>query len=214
MDRLERLDEAIDRIETVHRRPLPERHDGDCLPADLPPKCLYDGPDLGRLLLRNLVLWIGFIGATLATREGKHINIDVISRSLPPLGRAVVEVCIHLFSCFICGLLTYASLKFVRNEAEMGTTTLLSIPIWILEAILPLTFGLMAFRFALRSIKALSISVERVKTHDRRRDGMILLAILILVASDVFRSPPLHDSRRSCPLSSLLQPHRFFSHDH
>jgi len=37
----------------------------------------------GDPLLRNLVLWIGFIGATLATREGKHINIDVVSRWLP-----------------------------------------------------------------------------------------------------------------------------------
>jgi TRAP-type C4-dicarboxylate transport system permease small subunit len=87
---------------------------------------------------------------------------------MPPLGRAMVEVCIHLFSCFICGLLTYASLKFVKNEAEMGAATLINIPAWILEAILPLTFGLMAFRFALRAIKALSISAERVKTHDRR----------------------------------------------
>jgi TRAP-type C4-dicarboxylate transport system permease small subunit len=61
-------------------------------------------------------------------------------------------------------------LKFVKNEAEMGAATLINIPAWILESILPLTFGLMAFRFALRAIKAFSIIAERVKTHDRRTE--------------------------------------------
>jgi TRAP-type C4-dicarboxylate transport system permease small subunit len=120
--------------------------------------------------LRNLVLWIGFIGATLATREGKHINIDVVSRSLPPLARPLVEAGIHLFSFVICGLLTYASLKFVMNEAEMKTMTFVNIPAWILELILPLTFGLMAFRFALRTVRSFSFSVEMIRTRDQGTD--------------------------------------------
>ena len=37
----------------------------------------------GDILLRHLVLWVGFIGASLATREQKHINIDLFSRWLP-----------------------------------------------------------------------------------------------------------------------------------
>src|SRR5512139_2469052 len=56
------------------------------------------GLDWGDPLLRNLVLWIGFIGATLATREGKHINIDIISRWLPSMGKNVVTFMTHLFS--------------------------------------------------------------------------------------------------------------------
>jgi TRAP-type C4-dicarboxylate transport system permease small subunit len=167
MSRLERLDEAIDRVETA----IVVLFISAMMVIAFLQICLRNvfatGLTWGDLILRNLVLWIGFIGATLATREGKHINIDAISRSLPPLGRAMVEVCIHLFSCFICGLLTYASLKFVKNEAEMGAATLINIPAWILEAILPLTFGLMAFRFALRAIKAFFISVKKVQMHDR-----------------------------------------------
>jgi TRAP-type C4-dicarboxylate transport system permease small subunit len=34
----------------------------------------------GDPLVRNLVLWVGFIGAAIATREGKHISIDVVSQ--------------------------------------------------------------------------------------------------------------------------------------
>jgi TRAP-type C4-dicarboxylate transport system permease small subunit len=114
------------------------------------------GLDWGDSLLRNLVLWIGFMGATLATREGKHINIDLISRWLPPLGKNAITFLIHLFSFSICLLLTYAALKFMKNEAQMGQRTFLNIPVWIPELILPLTFGLMTFRFGLRSLKNLS----------------------------------------------------------
>jgi TRAP-type C4-dicarboxylate transport system permease small subunit len=169
MNRLKRLDETLDRIETVIVVLFLSAMMGIAFLQIVLRNVFTTGLTWGELILRNLVLWIGFLGATLATREGKHINIDAISRSLPPFGRAVVETCVHLFSSLICGLFTYASLKFIRNEAEMGTMTLVSIPTWILEAVLPLTFGLMAFRFALRAIQALSVSVELVKTRERRR---------------------------------------------
>jgi TRAP-type C4-dicarboxylate transport system permease small subunit len=32
-------------------------------------------------LLRYLTLWIGFLGAALAAAEGRHIQIDVLSRA-------------------------------------------------------------------------------------------------------------------------------------
>ncbi len=113
------------------------------------------GLDWGDSFLRNLVLWIGFIGATLATKEGKHINIDIVSRWLPSLGKNIVMLLIHLFSSSVCCLLTYAALKFIKNEVQMGNRTLVNVPAWIPEMILPVTFGLMTFRFGLRALKSL-----------------------------------------------------------
>jgi TRAP-type C4-dicarboxylate transport system permease small subunit len=51
-------------------------------------------------------------------------------------------------SAFICGLLTFAGWTFVQNEAQMGGTTFLNIPAWIPQIIIPVTFALMALRFA------------------------------------------------------------------
>jgi len=128
------------------------------------------GLDWGDQLLRNLVLWIGFIGATLATKEGKHINIDVVSRWLPSLGKNVVTFIIHLFSFFICCLLTYATLKFIKNEVQMENMTFLNIPAWVPEMILPITFSLMTFRFGLRSFKNLSEIGKMDLLHDREKE--------------------------------------------
>jgi TRAP-type C4-dicarboxylate transport system permease small subunit len=127
------------------------------------------GLDWGDSLLRNLVLWIGFIGATLATREGKHINIDVLSRWLPSMGKNVVTLITHLFSFLVCCALTYATLKFIRNEIQMGQKTFLNIPAWIPEMILPVTFGLMSLRFGLRSFKNLSEMGKRDLPNDREK---------------------------------------------
>jgi C4-dicarboxylate transporter DctQ subunit len=130
----------------------------------------FTGLDWGDQLLRNLVLWIGFIGATLATKEGKHINIDVISRWLPSLGKNIVTLITHLFSFLICCLLTYAALKFIKNEAQMGNRTFLNIPAWVPEMILPMTFGLMTLRFGLRSFKNLSEIGKISPLHNREKE--------------------------------------------
>jgi TRAP-type C4-dicarboxylate transport system permease small subunit len=156
MNRWERVDEAIGRVEQT----LIVTFLGFMILIAFLQIVLRNffstGLDWGDQLLRNLVLWIGFIGATLATKEGKHINIDVVSRWLPSLGKNVVTLFIHLFSFFICCLLTYAALKFIKNEVQMENRTFLNIPAWIPEMILPMTFGLMTFRFGLRSFKNLS----------------------------------------------------------
>jgi C4-dicarboxylate transporter DctQ subunit len=128
------------------------------------------GLDWGDALVRNLVLWIGFIGATLATKEGKHINIDVVSRWLPSLGKEIVTLITHLFSFFISCLLTYAALKFIRNEIQMENMTFLNIPAWIPEMILPITFSLMTFRFGLRSFKNLTELGKINPLQDREKE--------------------------------------------
>ena len=103
----------------------------------------------GDSFVRYLVLWVGFIGAALATREGSHINIDVLSRWLPGISKTLNKVVIHLFSCLVCSTLAYASFVFVRNEHLMGDTVFWGTPVWLLQLVLPATFSLMALRYAL-----------------------------------------------------------------
>jgi TRAP-type C4-dicarboxylate transport system permease small subunit len=120
-------------------------------------------------LVRNLVLWVGFVGAAIATREGRHINIDVLPRWVPQQGKAIIGVIVQLFAAFICGLLTFAAVKFVRNEALMGGVTFLGIPAWCPQMILPVTFGIMALRFGLRSLRDLATIIKSYTTPKRKR---------------------------------------------
>jgi TRAP-type C4-dicarboxylate transport system permease small subunit len=107
----------------------------------------------GDPLLRHLVLWIALLGAATAAKEGKHINIDVISRVLPGRGKVAIQGLIDLFSTFICILLIQASLKFIRDEFQAGVIAFLKIPTWTVAVIFPVAFGLIALRFAISGFR-------------------------------------------------------------
>jgi C4-dicarboxylate transporter DctQ subunit len=166
MDRWERMDEIIDRVEQTLLITLLSFVIFTAFLQIILRNAFATGLAWGDSLVRNLVLWIGFIGATLATREWKHISLDVFSRLFPSAGKPFIDFITQLFSFFICGLLTVAALKFIRNEIQMGTVSFLGIPSWIPEAILPLTFGLMTLRFGLRSSKSLSTFMKAGKIRD------------------------------------------------
>ena len=125
------------------------------------------GISWGDPLVRNLVLWVGFVGAAMATREGKHIHIDLLSRFMSGRWSILIPAVHHLASFVICGLLTLAAWKFIRNEVQAGTITSLGIPAWIPELIIPMTFALMALRFGLRLCREISIIPESVQEGDR-----------------------------------------------
>jgi C4-dicarboxylate transporter DctQ subunit len=108
------------------------------------------GISWGDPLVRYLVLWVGFIGASLATKEGKHITIEVFSRGFSGGGNPYLSAISNLISALVCVLLVFAGWTFVRNEAQMGGTTFLQIPLWIPQIIIPITFAFMALRFTLR----------------------------------------------------------------
>ena len=118
------------------------------------------GISWGDPLVRYLVLWVGFIGASLATRDGKHITIEVFSRWFSGAGRHYLKAASHLVSAFICGLLTWAGWTFVQNEAQMGGTTFLNIPAWIPQIIIPLAFALMAVRFSFSLAAELAMMIS------------------------------------------------------
>ena len=101
----------------------------------------------GDPLVRYLVIWVGFIGAALATKEGKHITIEIVSHWLSGQANRYIQSASQLFSAIVSGLLTWAALKFVRVEALMGGTAIFDLPVWVPQVIIPVAFGIMTLRF-------------------------------------------------------------------
>ena len=112
-------------------------------------------------LVRYLVLWVGFIGASLAAREGRHITIEVIKLRPSAGGRRYLAAVSQLCAVVVCALMTWAAVKFVSDDAEIGTRTFLDLPTWVLETIIPATFAIMSLRFLLRAIRALRLDAAR-----------------------------------------------------
>jgi TRAP-type C4-dicarboxylate transport system permease small subunit len=110
------------------------------------------GIDWSDALVRYLVVWVAFVGAAIATREGKHITFDLLSRWLTCTGTIAMQALSNFFSAVICSLLTVAAAKFIWFEAQMGSTAFLDLPVWVPELIMPIAFGLMTLRFLMGMI--------------------------------------------------------------
>lgn len=106
-------------------------------------------------LLRMLVLWIAVAGAVAASRTDKHINIAVLDRFLPEKLKAIVKILVDLFTAGICIVITWHSVRFVQTSYEYGDLLLDKVPAWILQSVLPLGFGLIAWRYLLFSLRQL-----------------------------------------------------------
>jgi TRAP-type C4-dicarboxylate transport system permease small subunit len=125
---------------------------------------------VGQILLRNLfsigfpwidgvihlgVLWLAVIAAVVATREQRHIAINLAPRLLPPAWHRPVAGVANGFAAGVCGVLAWYSWAFVSDAREFGDVLLGTQPAWVLELILPIGFVLMAYRFGLRALATL-----------------------------------------------------------
>lgn len=100
-------------------------------------------------LLQISVLWIGLLGAMAASRDDNHINIDVLTRFFPQRWRFLFRLVSHFFTAAICGMIAWESFLFVRSEYTYGTSGVGNCPLWVFQSILPLGFGLIAYRYIL-----------------------------------------------------------------
>lgn len=101
-------------------------------------------------LLRLLVLWVAFLGAVAASREGKHIHVDAIARWLPGRAKPVVHSVTDLFTVGVCAVLAWESLRYVLSSRATGELAFGALPVWVAASILPLAFILIALRYVLR----------------------------------------------------------------
>jgi len=104
-------------------------------------------------LVRHLVLWIALLGASVATRENRHITIDVLSGRVSPGNYSKIRGAVQLFSALVCLLLVSPAIRFVQNDYVAGKTLAFGIPLWLSQAVMPAMMLIMGARFLLQGLK-------------------------------------------------------------
>ncbi len=99
-------------------------------------------------LVQVLLLWATFVGASTATRQSKHLRIDVFLHTLPPTPRRAMQAGAHAISALVCCLLTWVAVRFVLGEYRSGSVGVFGVSVWKLLLVLPLAMAAMALRFA------------------------------------------------------------------
>lgn len=97
--------------------------------------------------IQVLVLWIGFAGATYASRKGRHINIDVITRFLPGKYARLLYRIVYFATAGLCTTAAWFSWQFIQLEMEDNVMAFLKVPVWLTEIIIPIGFIIIALRY-------------------------------------------------------------------
>src|SRR5205823_4966551 len=99
---------------------------------------------------QHLTLWIGFLGAMLATATGHHLalsTVDLLPERLRNLARAFGSATTTL----VCSVLAFASLDMLLLDRNRVDTLAGGVPEWWFEIIMPLGFAIMAIRGVLQA---------------------------------------------------------------
>lgn len=113
------------------------------------------GLSWGDEALRLMVLWVTMLGAVAATRDRRHIVIDVLSRLLPGRLRTFTSLLVDSVSAGITGVLAWYAAVFVAESKEYGDQLLNNLPAWPFQLILPIGFAVIAYRYGIWSLRHL-----------------------------------------------------------
>lgn len=121
---------------------------------------LFDGAILwADPLLRVSVLWVGMIGAMVATRNDRQISIDAVSRFLPDLWKARVRIVTDLFTAVVSAIVAWSAYRLMIDDRAAGGLAIAKVPVWVCESILPVAFAVIALRYLLFAIKHLRAGI-------------------------------------------------------
>lgn len=118
-------------------------------------------------LTRYAIVWMVFIGGSVAAREGSHISIDMLGEVLPPRPAKALGAAAMVVSGAGCVVLMIVSIQLVMTMVSFRQTSpALEIPMWWVYLALPIGFGLMSIRFVQAAADAVTRDTSLVVIHD------------------------------------------------
>jgi tripartite ATP-independent transporter DctM subunit len=102
-------------------------------------------------LARHITLWVGFLGAMLATSTGRHLALATLEVVPAGPARRAATFFGQAVSAATCALLAFASYQLVRSQWSGLSVVALGIREAWSELVMPIGFALMAVRFAWRA---------------------------------------------------------------
>ena len=130
---------------------------------------LFDsGFEWADIVVRQMVLWVGFVGGAHASYLGRHIAIDAVSKFLKKKPAAALRVLNSLIAAGLSIVLLVVSYEYVVEErgeffANLFTedSTASEIERWPFDAIMPFAFFAIAFHFLVAARNNLLVALGR-----------------------------------------------------
>jgi tripartite ATP-independent transporter DctM subunit len=103
------------------------------------------------VLAQHITLWVGFLGALLATASGRHLALSTLEALPAGVTRRTARIFGQAVSAATCALLAWASVQLVEAEWEGFGVVAFGIRVAWSQLVMPLGFAVMTLRFAWRA---------------------------------------------------------------
>jgi tripartite ATP-independent transporter DctM subunit len=97
-------------------------------------------------IVQHLTLWVGFLGAAIAARDGKLLALATGSFIPKGAPRRAADILAAAFGACASVVLAWGGWQMASIEREAGTNIGAGIPTWIAQIVLPIAFALIAVR--------------------------------------------------------------------
>ncbi len=109
-------------------------------------KLFHSGLNGAPALQQHLVLIIGLLGGMLAARDRRLLSLSTLANFLKGRWQTFARVFSSAFAAGITVFLCLAALQLVQSEKGGGKILAYGIPLWTVQLIMPLGFGVIALR--------------------------------------------------------------------
>lgn len=95
-----------------------------------------------------LLVWVGFLGASLAVHRRRHLVIQAGEKLFPLSVRKWTSLTACLVTSLLCLYLSWLGVRFVLETREVNEVSLgMGVPMWVVQIVIPLAFLFIGLRF-------------------------------------------------------------------
>ncbi|PTY03771.1 C4-dicarboxylate ABC transporter permease [Opitutaceae bacterium EW11] len=153
------------------------------------------------VIVQHLVMAVGMVGGAVAARENRLLSFSAASHRLKGAGETAAHIVAHGFATAVSAYLCGASWLFVGSQRSLGKILIAGVPVWAVQSLLIVGFGLIAIRLVLRSGNAwparLATAVLAgtliaaalllpIEPEHLRWPAMLLLLISVILGAPIF----------------------------
>ena len=110
-------------------------------------------------LARYLLVWLTFLGASVAYRRNIHPGIDIVYARMPASIQRTISIFIHFISAVLFGVMIFYGIQF-SYFVRLQISPALYLPKWIVFSIIPLS-GIIFM------IHGVTFLIDEIKGKDR-----------------------------------------------
>ena len=153
-------------------------------------------------IVQHLTLWVGFLGAAIASRDGKLLALATGTFIPQGVWRRAADIFAAAFGACASVVLAWGGWQMTMIEREAGTNIGADIQAWVAQLVLPIAFALIAVRLVWRPGFNSLNPVTHVDTHDPEATDAAVDAAGARLTPSRYEEDHAANASREAPLSA------------